>query len=333
MSDSRKVFKLSIKTSHEDGYDPFSVCRDEEVVGIGWSYIFKEREGMSVNDSLPALADSDPEMSGASQKGELPSAVRRFVQDVSAGDFFWIHRKGGYFLCEVQAGDLASGPAIRPVDFGQLDLGYLRRARWTQIPAELVSGRVQRQTIAPTTLKRIPSTAEEIATFEFLAGKLRQDETWRPSALSEREKVEVLSGISNQELARLLSPDDHEDLVASYLQQERGWTLVKSTCFRSKPKYEFTMVREGPSCLDVQVKSGQVYLDAGDATYREDAGSDRAIFLYSTHQECWSAQDSNGVERANPEVLLNWLRKRTWAVPALGLQLAVLAERRSGPAG
>jgi hypothetical protein len=62
-----------------------------------------------------------------------------------------------------------------------------------------------------------------------------------------------------------LSPDSCEDLVALYLQQIRGYSVIPSTSKHSTAKYEFAMIHGGTGReASVQVKNGQTSLHCPD---------------------------------------------------------------------
>jgi hypothetical protein len=72
------TWKLSIKPDAEKGTDPFSVCRENSLIGIGWSYIFDNREISSKEQSYAALRE---------EEGHVPKTVQKFLDEVRVDDF------------------------------------------------------------------------------------------------------------------------------------------------------------------------------------------------------------------------------------------------------
>jgi hypothetical protein len=122
---------------------------------------------------------------------------------------------------------------------------------------------------------------------------------------------------SFEDLDSILTPDDYEDAVVGFLQSE-GWSLVKSTCFRSKPLFECLMIRPGPRYARVQVKSGRVQLKPTD--YARWVSSSESVFLLSTHPDPYPGEPVEGVHTLACKDVLAWLAHNPWFLPP-GLSL------------
>lgn len=273
-------------------------------MGIGWSYVFKNHTILSLEDSYRALKELEE------KERKMSGAVKTLMDEVKEGDLVWIHQAGDFFLCKVSDNEPVLGAAIDK-EYQEYDLGHARNAKWVLVPEVLVSGHVQRCTIAPRTIQRIRCSEAEKESFNFMHSELARDPQWFPD-MDETETGAMLRTTPYEELLELLSPDDHEDLVAAYLQFQ-GWTLVKSTCYRSKPKFEFRMVRAGPSFAHVQVKSGRVPLMPSE--YRNCVSEGDRVFLYSTHEMPYPGNPESGVETLSPRQVLQWAESNPWALP------------------
>ncbi len=293
------------------GYEPFPLCKENSILGIGWSYIFESHTISSLEDSYEALREKE---------GAVPRPVERFMEELQAGDFVWMHQAGQFYLCRILDNETVLGSAIHK-EYRKYDLGHARNAEWVCVPEVLVSGRIQRSTIAQRTIQKIHCSEPEKESFIYIHKQLAQDPQWFP-AINDVEIEAILGTTSHDEVLQLLSPDDHEDLVAAYLQA-RGWTLVKSTCFRSKPQFEFRMVRSGPKFAHVQVKSGSVQLVP--AEYLQWVNDKETVFLYSTHEIPYPGNRVSGVNTLDPKEVLCWARNNSWVLPmALKVQLQII---------
>ena len=111
-----------------------------------------------------------------------------------------------------------------------------------------------------------------------------------------------------------MSPDDFEDVVAAYLQ-DKGWILVKSTCFKSKPVFEFSMVNKKHEVGYVQVKSGKSPNPLPPSNYKKYISNNTLVFLFSTHPHPYPGKAVNGVEPISHNDIFSWIKKNAWALP------------------
>jgi hypothetical protein len=306
------TWKLSIKPAAEAGFDPFDLCQKKSLVGVGWSYVFEGRNIVTKQDSYQALREKE---------GKVPRHVERLLDEVKVGDFIWLHQSGGYFLCKIKDDICVLGPQMTD-DFAKYDLGHARNAEWVKVPELLVPGRVQRTTIVQRTIQRMDCSEMQEKSFEYLHCQLSKTPDWFPT-IDEKKVADKLISCSSEELRDLLTPDDYEDIVAAFLQF-KGWTLIKSTYFRTKPEFEFLVVRSGPMYGHVQVKSGGVQLCP--LNYREWVNDKECVFLFSTHPTPYPGSPVDGVHTLNANEVIEWaVKKNTWVLsPGLKLQLQLL---------
>jgi hypothetical protein len=267
-----KLWKMSIKTGGTRGAEALRWCRERGIVAVGWSVAF---EGLS---QLPP----DPLVHLAAMYPTAVSPVRMLAQRMQAGDLVWLHHGGQFFVCKIAEGPLILGPDLGS-DYREYDVGHARRAVWVQVPEDLVPGKIQRAVISRRMVCRIPGGKHLAAYCALLHARLQADPGWRP-IIDPIAVHRALEALTPAELVELASPDDWEDVIAAYLQLA-GWVLVKSSCFRSKPRYEFRMIREEAGrtrTAYLQVKSGeQVPLPPAD--YARDVLPDAEVYLFSTH--------------------------------------------------
>jgi hypothetical protein len=97
------TWKLTIRPDYKAGFDPFNLCRTKSLVGIGWSYIFENKTIASKQDSYNALLDAE---------SNVPAAIKTLLDEVQVGDFIWLHKDGGFFLCKIRDSEVVLGPQI-----------------------------------------------------------------------------------------------------------------------------------------------------------------------------------------------------------------------------
>jgi hypothetical protein len=305
------VWKLSIKPDAKPDYDPFELCMSQRIIGVGWSYLFEKHPIKTISDSYAAFEAEDDGNTGA---------VECLMETVKRGDFVWLHQAGFFYLCQVRSNRRLFGPMIS-ADFRKYDLGHAREADWVTVSPSLVPGRVQRAVIAQRTIQRIKCSQSEEKTFAYIYDRLLQDANWLPNpdhSLIE----EFFKNATAEKLEAILTSDDYEDMVAGYLQSQ-GWLLVKSTCFRSKPVFEFMMVRPGPEYAFAQVKAGSTRLIPEE--YREYVKPHERIFLFSNYIEAANAPE--GVTVIDRKTIFAWATKNSWALsPTLFTRIQIEIE-------
>ncbi|MCZ6692181.1 MAG: hypothetical protein O7H41_21570 [Planctomycetota bacterium] len=310
--ETTSVWKMTIKPHPEEGREPFEWCRKRGIVGVGWSYAY---EGCSSVPKNPLRRLKRRE------KGRVPQPVKRLSEEVSTGDFVWLQYKGKYFLCRVKKGEMLYGPEIGR-SFLANDIGHARKVAWAEIREDLVPGIVQRALIVQRMLQRIRCSRSEIGMFRVLHRESKKKPGWKPAFNPSRMSRQIKS-MNLRAFNAQMTPDDWEDLVALWLQS-RGWMLIKSSCFRSKPRFEFRMVRAGSSARTayIQVKTGARQLRPLE--YEEDVGPETIVYLLSTAPEPYPGESVRGVKTLKPSELKTWVSNHPDLIPStLGLRLSI----------
>lgn len=295
------TWKLTIKPAGEK--DAFKKCKEESLIGLGWHHAY-----LSENPSNSARAE---ELVRAKWK-KWPYQLETFITHLKAGDHVWIHRKGKYYLCIPADDEILYGVEIDP-EYAAHDLGHARKATWVEVPAKFVTGSIQRGTIARRTIQKIKISKDEEQYNQYIFDQLHADPDWDPRIDPSKLK-NALMRITARDLFSLMSPDDVEDLVSAFLQNS-GWILIKSTYFRSKPRFEFSMLNEKEEGViaDIQVKSGNVSLTPEEY---KDAASDKSwIYLFSTKEE--NPYPGNSVDHVHTipqDQLFKWSVDNLWAM-------------------
>jgi len=274
-----------------------------------WSYIFAKKTITSKQESYDALVKLE--------RG-IPGAIWTLLDEVQVEDFIWLQKYGSFFLCKITDSECVLGPQIAD-DFVRNDLGHARRAAWVKVSELFVPGRVQRSVIAQRTIQRINCSEVQQQYCGYIHGELSRNPDFLPNADDEEVGKGLLS-ISPAEFADLLGPDDYEDVVAAFLQA-KGWTLIRSSHFKSKPTFEFIMARSGPEYAHVQVKC---YVPLRPSRYKEFTSMTERVFLFSTATDPYPGEPVDRVATLSAKEVLEWAGRNTWALlPGVKLQLSL----------
>lgn len=307
-----QTWKFSIKPDSDAGFDAFAKCKELKLVGIGWSHGYEERQPRDYEEAKELIKKKW----GTSEINE----IKKLFSEIQPGDHLWMQKHGHYYLCV--AGEKKYIGREICEDFRRYDLGHAIGATWIKVPDELVSGSIQRGIIARRMIQRINLSNVEISLDQHIETKLREDPNWFPKFNLDivKERIET---IDEQSLFGIMTPNDMEDVVASKLQTE-GWILIKSTCFRSKPQFEFSMInREGKSGL-VQVKSGNWPISLPPIRYKEYLNEGNMIFLFTTHPEPYPGEEIQNIHCISKQELIEWMKNHCPILsPTLKLKLSL----------
>ena len=118
---------------------------------------------------------------------------------------------------------------------------------------------------------------------------------------------EALSG----DIFDCLPPEECEDVFAIYLQMNRNYYLVPSTCKKSTQAYEYILIdRKTGESAAAQVKSGQITLNID-----EFAGIDaNKIFLFATSGIYYGTPDPK-VETIDPAIVRDFIHENKELMP------------------
>lgn len=294
-----EVWKLSIKPESNTEFSPFEICQKKNLIGIGWSRAFQKVHPQS-DQEAESLVIQYPEW----KLKVLPGVVRAFAKELKDGDFVWIHQKGKYFLCRVNDSKLIYGRDIDD-NFIDLDLGHARNADWIEITDDLVSGTVQRGVIARKTFQRINLDKLEQKYCEQLYVNLKSNAHWKPFIDFSKLSIAIANNPA-EKILPILSPDDLEDIIAFYLQ-EKAWRLIKSTCFRSKPEFEFSMIDSGGNFARVQVKSSSND-QLRPIDYQKFTKDGSKVFLFSIAKDPYPGEPVDRVIPISHTDIYNWIK-------------------------
>jgi hypothetical protein len=174
-------------------------------------------------------------------------------------------------------------------DFDKFDLHITRQCKWKPAgTADAVPGVIRR------------AFATRFGTISRIVGDAA-------AAIDAAEIVfELKTPTPNGDLFALASPDDLEDIVALYLQ-EQGWRLFPSTAKASMASYEFVLVhRQTGQRAGVQVKSGSV-----PSLDQRVASDFHEFFVFLANPAAVLTGDVDRIKKIEREELVSFA-KREW---------------------
>ncbi|MDQ7089226.1 MAG: hypothetical protein Q9M50_01060 [Methylococcales bacterium] len=295
------TWKFTIKPASEKGFNAFDFCKDNSYIGLGWSGAY-EKETPSDAENAKNLVKI--------RYGKVPYQIKHLLKSVKENDHLWVHKNGKYYLC-IAGEESKYGKEISD-DFLKYDLGHVRKVKWIEVPELFVSGAIQRGTIAQRMIQRIKISEKEKKYSLLLEKELSKNKEWKPN-INDKELQKNIEKIDIYELFSMMSPDDMEDIVSFYLQSQK-WFLTKSTCFRSKPVFEFSMLNSKNEVCYVQVKSGKKPNKLCPSDYKKHVTNNSFIYLFSTNKEAYSGKSVEKVIPIKHEELIGWLLKNIWAL-------------------
>lgn len=307
-----QTWKFTIKPDSDDGFDAFAKCKELGLVGIGWSHGYEEHQPRDYEEAKELIK----ERWGKSEINE----IKKLFFEIQPRDHLWMQKHGHYYLC-VAGEKKYIGKEICE-DFRRYDLGHAIDAKWIKVPDELVCGSIQRGIIARRMIQKINLSNAEINLNQHIEKKLKEDQNWFPKFNHNlvKERIET---IDEQSLFGIMSPDDVEDVVASKLQTE-GWILIKSTCFRSKPQFEFSMTNHEGKIGLVQVKSGNWPTNLPPSDYKQYLHEENKIFLFTTHPDPYPGEQIQDIQCILKRELIEWMKNHCPVLsPTIKLKLSL----------
>jgi hypothetical protein len=231
-----KVWRLNIKTDARVGFDPREYCIANNLVGIGWPVAHEDHSPPRDLEDYLVLGRTTYADNG--DNGWWP-AVNALGNRITQGDLCWTRDHGVYYLGRVTG----SWTYLDGEQADNFDVHCVRPCLWHRVGLlDAVPGAVERSFIPSRTLQAIDDeTAQSYSRYIYgqLTGESASEVTTSPDIFG------------------LLSPLDHEDLAALYLQTEGGYVIVPSTVKSSTAAYEWVMIEQATGEKAVlQVKSG-----------------------------------------------------------------------------
>lgn len=293
------------------GKEPFSFCRNNGYIGIGWML----EEHVGERDQIREVYQE--------KHGKFHTGAKSLIKRVSVGDFVWLKNSDGYYLAKVTSEWKQKSKGEEP--WTTHDIGFYRNADWreTQVDESAVPGFVIRYFAGrPGTMKRL-STGVNSHSKRYSLHLFNRGE---PSELEDIEQVgqEVASAIepNNTSLLDIFGPREVEDIVLVYLQS-MGWRLIPSSRPKARNLVECTLHRHtdsGRETAYVQVKSGGGTINVED--YHRLVSESTRVFL---HQRGEIEIDEGRLRYIPPSDLLEYLAKNIFEFDSMTIHKLAFA--------
>jgi len=234
----------------------------QKVFGVGWDILPNGQTGMS-------FQAYEIEAKEKYEESQWQKHLR-FLLELQIGDFLWIRDKKGEFYLGTIDGPwkyIAEGENMRANLFNVRGCAWRGPFKATDVPGELHEAR--------GLYKRIkgPQPYAELLRCSRLLYEPGSNYAILPDADAIRD-----------DLFMYLSPNTCEDLVGLYLQNERGYSMIPTTCKQSSKRFEFRLIhRTSGEPAAAQVKKGKSCI-INLSEYKDD-GIQVFVFLHGGHYE------------------------------------------------
>lgn len=285
-----QIWRLNINPDSDEGTDPRRFCLEKGILGFGWS----------IESSSSEVDWEEYQAKAAEKYGDRSwkAAINGLHDRMEKGDLCWTRdHDGSYYLGRVEGPWRYEGG----IEYREADIVNVRDCNWVKVGSpDAVPGKVI-NSFFQGTLQRVTGDA------------IREYSDMLYRRLSEMGESDV--NIGAEDLFSLLHPEDCEDLVALYLQ-EQGYRLIPSTCKKSTVNYEYVLKhRDTGEKAVVQVKRGNVPLDA-----EEYQALDGTVYLFTSGGD--QRGEASNVTFIDPSTIRGFLQENRQILPERVLQWA-----------
>lgn len=288
------VWRLNIKTAASENVDPRKFCINRNILGVGWPV---DSEEEMTWDNYYKFGEEGYYNQG--DKGWWP-AVNAIKNRMQINDLCWTRDwEGIYYLGRITSDWIYRDSS----EYREADVVNIRECDWKKVgEIDSVPGKVVNSFIPSRTVQAVDDDSVRLYSqylFNFLSEKHHYS----------------LQSVS-PDLFSLISSDDCEDIVGIFLQEEKGYRMIPSSCKADTAAYEFVLkhIETGKTAV-AQVKQGYVNLDIDDYS-----GLPSEVYLFTTHGE-YTGGNSKNVHCLDTEEIRNFAlskkhimsdRLRTW---------------------
>ena len=269
-------------------------CIERHILGIGWPVDSRVDADTPLNldtyyaRGLKKYYEND-------DNGWRP-AVNAILYGLEINDLCWTRDwDGNYYLGRIE-GDWEYRSTT---DYKKADIVNVRPCRWFQTGGvDSVPGKVLNSFRAGRTVQAVDDQ-----TVSFYS-RLKYNRLSKEAAYN-------LPGDVKRDLFALISSEDCEDIVGIYLQEKHGYRLIPSSCKLDTDKTEFILKTTEGKQAYVQVKQGNVDLNADEFKY--DRSNRHDWYLFTTdgqytgrghdHVHCLKRDDMRDFAMANRELM------------------------------
>jgi hypothetical protein len=292
------LWKPNIKTTHDKGENPKQFCLDHKIMGVGWPV-----------QGVPGQPSGNQYLSAARTRlavggKKMPGALNAIVNRVKGNDLVWLRDDANhYYLGRVIGGWNYVSYDGKDDDWDKNDIHNYREMEWQGIgTADEIPWGIRKQ-FSRGTLNSINADGPAMLAFSKRA--------WNQTASA--HSYEVTKTEEGQgSIFSFIGPDACEDIVALYLQAEKEYFLIPSTCKQTTKHYEFVLRHPDGHRAYVQVKNGGEELRG--TKYRSTLTKPDDKFCLFTLGAC-NDDGLEGVECLDPELVEAWMlsKDKIWS--------------------
>ncbi|MDR3012863.1 MAG: hypothetical protein LBU70_06600 [Chitinispirillales bacterium] len=284
------IWRINLKPDAKKNVDSHQFCMENKIVGIGWP-VANVLAPVSWKKYLEA---AEEQYKGDGHKG-WRKAINIMKNRMYKDDLIWTRdSKGIYSLGRIMSDWCYDGSN----SYLDADIVNFRECEWYKIgTVDAIPGKIVNSFIPPATVQQVRSSAVMI--FSQLI--------YNEKNKSNFYKVDKLS---SKNIFDLLSPDDCEDVLAIYLQEKYNYYLIPSSCKKTTPAYEYTLINAKTNkCAIAQVRSGNESLNIdGYSKY------DTRVYLFATSGN-YLGQPKANITTVEPEEIRKFLYEYTHLLP------------------
>ncbi len=285
------IWRINLKPDSAEGVDPRQLCFDNGIVGVGWQIEYETEPVLW--ETYEKIAREKYCINGSRS---WSSALNAIYRDIKQDDLIWTRDKQGIYYIGRIKGDWRYETSP---DCKKADIVNVRGCEWHKvgtvgdIPGKIVSSFARSRTVQ----------------------KIRNDSVMRFSKnlynqiTNNISEVEKLTG---KDVFSLLSPEDCEDALALYLQVEKGYMVVPSTCKKDTLNYEFELKhRQTGKTAVVQVKNSVWDLSTEEFN---KINEECEVFLLTTEGN-YTGLNKPNIHFVDREVIKDFLYSNTHLLP------------------
>lgn len=307
------VYGMKLQPRGADGdIDTFGFCRNEGIVGVGWGGI-ADRTYETADEVRDAHLEKQARRSEQGKEtgevlsdGRLNAPLRYILREMGTGDFVWVNEGNKFALCRVTADwNVAYNLSDEAFErYESHDIIHFRPVDWVSVPYELVPGYVRRRFSGRFGTMQQMQTGVNEDSKAVLQALHSQADLDTDRSLDRARIADKIVAAETDRLFDILSSEETEDIVISYLQSE-GWRIIKSSTSNSQATIECEMRTEtGDESIAgyLQVKTGSAGLNPD--TYEEYADTGQMFFFV---QSGVSVEGRDGMVAIEPATIHEYM--------------------------
>lgn len=256
----QNVWRINLKPNADEGIDSRMFCINNGILGVGWQV---DCEGDLDWETYYQRATEEYYKRG--DKSWWP-ALNAIKNRMAINDLCWTRNLNGIYYVGRISGEWEYK---WDRENSEADIVNVRTVEWREVgTVDCVPGKVVNSFIPSRVVQAVDDESVRLYSaflFDKLSGK----------------QSNISLALGKEDLFSLISAEDCEDIVGLYLQDEKGYRMIASSCKSDTAAYEFVLKHSvtGNNAV-VQVKQGYTNFNVEDyATILGD------VYLFTTRGE------------------------------------------------